>query len=107
MFIFLGSFHIELAIFSIFGKIIAESGGPDILNECEVLAEISWSSFYKRTNYNQWKHMHEPLSLAMQILYFERFLHKQEDKIDLLEILKRDSGYKLEVEKECTILFSK
>lgn len=51
--------------------------------------------------------MHEPLSLAMQILYFERFLHKQEDKIDLLEILKRDSGYKLEVEKECTILFSK
>lgn len=41
LFIFLGSFHIELAIFSIFGKIIAESGGPDILNECEVLAEIS------------------------------------------------------------------
>ena len=51
--------------------------------------------------------MHEPLSLALQILHVERFLHKQGDKIDLLEILKRDSGYKLEVEKERTILFSK
>ena len=36
-----------MALLSEFGKIIAESGGPHILNECEILAKGSLNSFYK------------------------------------------------------------
>ena len=39
IFVALGSFHVEMALLSAFGKIIAESGGPHVLNECEVLAK--------------------------------------------------------------------
>ena len=48
VFIALGSFHIEMAFFSALGKIIAESGGPHILNESEVLATGSLKSFHER-----------------------------------------------------------
>jgi len=43
LFIALGSFHIELAFFSAIGKIVAESGGPSILQESE--AEGSLNGF--------------------------------------------------------------
>ena len=43
----LGAFHIEMALFKAFGKVIEESGGPYILNECEVLAKGSVSSVCK------------------------------------------------------------
>ena len=35
----LGAYNIEMAVFSAFGKFISESGGPYILNECEVLSK--------------------------------------------------------------------
>ena len=34
IFISLGSFHLEMAFFSVLEKFIEESGGPHILNEC-------------------------------------------------------------------------
>lgn len=43
----LGAFHIEMALFKAFEKVIEESGGPYILNECEVLAKGSMSSVCK------------------------------------------------------------
>ena len=36
VFIALESFHIEMAFFKVLGKIIAESGGPHILEECGI-----------------------------------------------------------------------
>ena len=44
LFIDLGAFHIEMNLLKAFDKVIAESGGPHILNECEVLAKGSISS---------------------------------------------------------------
>lgn len=65
-----GSFHIELALFSAFGKVIDESGGPHILNECEVLAKGSITGFTKGKNYKRCKRLHKLLALAMEILHF-------------------------------------
>ena len=55
VFVALGSFHIELALFSAFGKIIAESGGPHVLTECEILAKGSVNGFIKGKNYKRCK----------------------------------------------------
>jgi hypothetical protein len=53
VFVALGSFHIELALLNAFGKVIVESGGPHILNECEVLAVGSLNGFIKGKNYKR------------------------------------------------------
>ena len=45
IFVALGSFHVEMAFFSAIGKIIAESGGPHVLQESEALAKRSLQSF--------------------------------------------------------------
>ncbi|XP_057304270.1 uncharacterized protein LOC130641476 [Hydractinia symbiolongicarpus] len=54
IFVALGAFHVEMAMFSAFGKYIAESGGPHILNEAGVIEKGSLKSFllgkcYKRS----------------------------------------------------------
>ena len=36
-FIYLGAFHIELSLFGVLGKYIAESGEPYLLNECSMI----------------------------------------------------------------------
>ena len=84
----LGSFHIELALFSAFGKFIAESGGTHILNECEVLANGSVKSFNTGKNYKRCKRMHELLALAMESLHFEMFLTNQESDNEIIEIYR-------------------
>ena len=71
----LGSFHLEITFFfSALGKIIEESGGPHILNECKVLAKGSTNSFLRGKRYKQCKRMHELLALAFEILHFESYL---------------------------------
>ena len=37
IFIALGAFHVDMALFHAYGQFIAECGGPNILNECLVL----------------------------------------------------------------------
>ena len=46
-----------MALLNAFGKVIEESGGPYVLNECEVLAKGSISSVCKGKNYKRAKHM--------------------------------------------------
>ena len=87
LFIHLGSFHIEMALLKAFGKVIAESGGPHILNECEVLAKGSISSVCQGKNYKRSKKMHELLSLTMQTLHFEQYIRTHENGKDMLDIL--------------------
>ena len=68
----LGSFHLEITFFfSALGKIIEESGGPHILNECKVLAKGSINSLLRGKSCKRCKRMHELLALAVEILYFE------------------------------------
>ena len=55
VFIALGSFYSEMAFFEVLQKIIAESGGPYILEECG----ISIKSFISGLSYNKCKRMHE------------------------------------------------
>ena len=75
----LGAFHIEMAFFSAIGKVIAESGGPYILQESEALAKGSIKSFITGKNYKRCKRLHEILSLAFEVLHFERFLSLESD----------------------------
>lgn len=90
VFVALGSFHIELALWNAFGKVIAESGGPHILNECEVLAMGSLNSFIKGKNYKRCKRMHELLALAMEIVHFDSFLSTQENATEICEVIQRE-----------------
>ena len=90
VFVALGSFHIELALFSAFGKLISESGGPHILNECEVLDKGTGNGFIKGKNYKCCKKMHELLALSMEILHFESFLYTQENASDICNVIRRE-----------------
>ena len=86
VFVALGAFHVELLLFAAFGKVIAESGGPYILNESEVLASASLKSFRKGKNYKRCKRMHELLALAMEVLHLKRFLKEEGDNgVPILE----------------------
>jgi hypothetical protein len=84
LFIHLGSFHLEMAYLKLLAKSLGESGGPYILNECEVLAKGSISSVCKGLNYKRAKNVHQWLSLAMQNLHFESYVDLHRDSRDLL-----------------------
>lgn len=91
VFVSLGSFHIEMAYLSAMGKLVAESGAPHILNECEVLAKGSLKSFNKGKNYKRCKTIHEIFSLATEMLHFLQFLDLQENKEEMIKELARQS----------------
>ena len=44
IFVTLGSFHIEIAFFSVIGKYISESGGPHLLTESGIIENGSLAS---------------------------------------------------------------
>ena len=79
VFVALGAFHVKMAAFCIFGKYIAESGGPYILNECHVVEKGSLKSFLSGKGYKRSKRVHQLLALAMEILHFKSFLQTQQD----------------------------
>eukprot|EP00794_Sanderia_malayensis_P015514 gene15514-17096_t len=90
VFIALGPFHIEMALFNAFGKYISESGGPHLLNECLVLAKGSTKSFQTGKNYKRFRRMHELLSLAMERLHFQAFVDNEENREEILSIIERE-----------------
>ena len=45
IFVALGAFHIEISMFSVIGKYISESGGPNLLNYCHIIEQGSLTSF--------------------------------------------------------------
>ena len=79
IFIALGSFHIEMAYFRALGKIISESGGQFLLQECQV----SIKSFLPGLSYNNCRRLHEILATAFEIMHFKSFLDLQEDKEEI------------------------
>ena len=68
MFVALGEFHIKIALFSAFGKYIAESGGPHIFNEVGVIAKGSIKSLISGKSYKR-SRCHQLLTVAMEILH--------------------------------------
>ena len=86
LFVNLGAFHVEMTFFKVMGKFIAESGGPYILNECDVLQKGSINGFIQGKSYNRGKRIHQLLAVAMEILHFRSFLlhHPDEDIESLL-----------------------
>lgn len=90
IFVALGAFHIEMAFFSALGKVVAESGGPDILNECEVLAGGSLKSFLHGKNYKRCRKMHDILSLSLEVLHFESFLTSIEDGEEVTILMNQE-----------------
>ena len=52
VFIMPGAFHIEMAFFKAVGKLIAESGGPNMLTDCGVLAPGSLRGFLEGKHFS-------------------------------------------------------
>ena len=96
MFNALGSFHIEKAYFKALGKIMSESGGPFLLQECQV----SIKSFLSGLSYNKSKQLHEILATVFDILHFKTFLDLQEDKEEILEIVRNHITIKEDVSED-------
>ena len=85
LFIMCRAFHIFMCYLRAIGKIIADSGGPAMLMDSEVLVPGSLSSFLECKNYNRCKHLHPMLALGFEILLYRQFMlgyEKADDVID-------------------------
>ena len=104
IFISLGPFHIELAMFSVIGKYIAESGGPYLLNECHIIEKGSLNSFLSGKGYERSKRVNQLLlALAMEVLHFRAFqLSLSEDDLSSINVLE-DELVKVHQMKELKI----
>ena len=89
VFVMPGTFHIEMAFFKAIGKIISDSGGPDMLTATDVLAPGSLNGFLSGKHFNRCKRLHPILALAFEILHFLAFLKTYEGK-DRLEAFIND-----------------
>jgi len=88
VFIMFGMFHIQLCHFRSIGKMIAESGGPELLIESGVLASNSLRGLIECYNFNRCKRLHQMFALAMEILHFRQFLSEYPEKDQVLDELK-------------------
>ena len=79
VFIMPGTFHIEMALFKAIGKIISDSGGPDMLTDTDVLAPGSLNGFLSGRHFNRCKRLHPIFALAFEILHFKAFLKTYTD----------------------------
>lgn len=87
VFIMPGAFHIEMAFFKALGKIISDSGGPDMLIDTDVLAPGSLNGFLSEKYFNRCKRLHPILVLAFEILHFLTFMKTYEKKDQLEEFI--------------------
>lgn len=86
IFIMMGAFHIEMAFFKALGKLIAESGGTDMLTETGVFAPGSLNGFLTGKHFNRCKRLHPLLALAFESLHFKAFLQTCGFKEELPDI---------------------
>ena len=91
IFIFMGSFHTELAHFHAVGIFVAESGGPSILIACDILASGSIKGFITGKHYNRCKRIHPLLASAMELLHFKFFLSRVgTNNSDILNLVREE-----------------
>lgn len=74
IFVNLGAFHTQMALFRAIGKYIDGSGLVDVLVQSEVLASGSMNSFLDGKHFNRCKRLHPLTSISLQVLHFEEFL---------------------------------
>ena len=87
----LGSFHIEMAFFSVIGKYISKSGEPLLLTESGIVENGSLTSFLLDKSYKRSKRIHQLLALAVEIQHFNSFkLSLQEDDLEKFISLEDD-----------------
>ena len=67
IFVTLGSFHIEMASFSVLGKYISESDGPHLLTQSGIIENGSPTFFLLGKSYKRSKRIHQLLALVMEI----------------------------------------
>ena len=92
VFIMFGAFHIQMCFFKAIGKIVAESSGPNMLTECEVMAPGSLRGFIYGTHFNRCKRIHPIMALALRVLHFREFLSVYGHQEDLKDVLQRFSN---------------
>ena len=71
VFVAMGSFHMELAMFGAIGKYIAESGAEHLLNETQVIEKGSFNGFLRGKNYNRCERSHQLLELALEVKHLQ------------------------------------
>ena len=103
VFIMMGAFHIEMAFFKAVGKLISESGGPDLLTETGVIAPGSLKGFILGKHFNRCKRVHPILALAFEILHFKAFLQACDFKEELLSLLSMVQVKPLNEEEESSL----
>ena len=70
VFIALGGFHIQMTALAVFGKYIAEAGGPNILNKCHITEKGPLKSFISGKGYKRSNRAHHLLVLAREVYIF-------------------------------------
>ena len=88
VFILFGVFHISICLFRAIGKLISESGGPQLLVDADVLASGSVRGFIECTNYNHCKRLHPMFALALRVLHFREFLTTYENFDELVTLIR-------------------
>lgn len=73
LFIHVGTFHVMMAYFKAIGKFIDNSGIQNIMINSDLLASGSLNGFIEGKHFNRCKRLHPIISVAIQILHFERF----------------------------------
>ena len=71
VFVAMGSFHMELAMFGAIGKYIAESEAEHLLNETHVIEKGSFNGFLRGKNYNRCERSHQLLELALEVKHLQ------------------------------------
>ena len=82
-----------MAYLKALGKIISESEGQFLLQECQV----STKSFLSGLSYNKCKRLHEILARVFEVVHFKTFLDLQKDKEEILEIVSNQITIKEDV----------
>ena len=90
LFIAMGAFHIEMALFHAIGKFLEESGGPYVLTESGVLAKGSMKGFISGKSYKRCKRLHQLLGVAFEILHFESYLSKVSNTEEVIETIESE-----------------
>lgn len=76
LFVHLGSFHVMMAYFKAVGKLIDNCGITNIMENADILASGSISSFITAKHFNRCKRLHPLLYLALDNLHFESFVEQ-------------------------------
>ena len=81
-----------MAFFKALGKLLSESGGPEMLTESDALAPGSLNGFLKGKHFNRCKRLHPILALAFEILHFLAFLETYESKDEIVDHIGTNNG---------------